>query len=355
MPKKVLVTGGAGFIGSHAAEYYGEQGTPVTVVDNRSRTETLADADQSRDTAVYNWEYLREHYPAIDLIEADIRNYDRLAEIVEGHDAIVHTAGQVAVTASLTDPRPDFEINAKGTFNVLEAARNAGSDPAVVFASTNKVYGDNVNDIPVREQETRYRYDDPDYQAGIPESLSIDDCEHTPYGTSKLAADLYVQDYAVRGELDAAAFRMSCIYGPRQFGNEDQGWVAHFALSTLRGDPLTIFGDGKQVRDVLYVKDLVRAYDAFLSDPREKRALYNVGGGPENTTSLLEFLDLLETQTGTRTDIDFGAWREGDQKVYVSDITRAKRELDWKPRVEFEDGIERYLEWYETVDVCEQS
>jgi len=188
------------------------------------------------------------------------------------------------------------------------------------------VYGDNVNGIPVREEDTRYQYDDPDYQDGIPESLSIDDCEHTPYGVSKLTADLYVQDYADRGEVDAAAFRMSCIYGTRQFGNEDQGWVAHFAISTLRDEPLTIFGDGKQVRDVLYVKDLIRAYDAFLSDPEGKPAVYNVGGGPENTHQLTEFLDILEDETGRRTDISYDEWREGDQKVYVSDISRARNE-----------------------------
>jgi len=349
MPEKVLVTGGAGFIGSHATEFYAEQGTPVTVVDNRSRTDTLADADQTRDTATYNWEFLKEHYSTVNLIEADIREYNRLAEIVDGHDAIVHTAGQVAVTASLTDPRTDFEINTEGTFNVLEAARTADSDPTVVFASTNKVYGDNVNDVPVEERDTRYWYDDPAYENGIPESLSIDDCEHTPYGTSKLAADLYVQDYAIRGKVNAAAFRMSCIYGPRQFGNEDQGWVAHFVLSALRNEPLTIFGDGKQVRDVLYVKDLVRAYDAFLSDPSDKPAVYNIGGGPTNTTSLLEFIDLLESQTGMRPTIDFDDWREGDQKVYVSDIARAKQALNWEPQVDFEDGIDRFLNWYDAT------
>lgn len=345
-PDRVLVTGGAGFVGSHAVEYYAERGADVTALDNLSRVETLETADESRNTAAYNWEFIGDQYPGVDRIEGDVRDESQLKEIVEGHDAIVHTAGQVAVTASIDDPRTDFDVNALGTFNVLEAARRAESDPAVVLASTNKVYGDNVNEIPVREEETRYWYDDPAYDRGIPESLSIDDCEHTPYGVSKLAADLYVQDYAIRGEVDAAAFRMSCIYGPRQFGNEDQGWVAHFAISTLRDEPLTIFGDGKQVRDVLYVKDLIRAYDAFLSDPEGKPAVYNVGGGADNTTSLLEFLDLLETQTEKRTEITFDEWREGDQKVYVSDLSRARDALDWEPTVSFETGIERFLDWY---------
>lgn len=344
---RVLVTGGAGFIGSHTVEYYAERGAEVTALDNLSRTKTLATASTSRDTAAHNWEYIREHYPDVDLIKADIRDKGRLETIVESHDAIVHTAGQVAVTSSLEDPRMDFKINAEGTFNVLEAARKADSDPAVVFASTNKVYGDNVNEIPVHEGETRYLYDDPVYADGIPESLSIDDCEHTPYGTSKLAADLYVQDYAQREEVQAAAFRMSCIYGPRQFGNEDQGWVAHFAISTINDEPLTIFGDGKQVRDVLFVNDLVRAYDAFLAEPEGKPTVYNIGGGPENTTSLLEFLDLLKEKTGKRTDISFDKWRESDQKVYYSDISRARTALDWEPRVTFEEGIDRFLEWYE--------
>lgn len=346
-PERVLVTGGAGFVGSHAVEYYAETGADVTALDNLSRVETLETADESRNTAAYNWEFISDRYPDVELIEADIRDEETLEKIVEGHDAIIHTAGQVAVTASIQDPRNDFEVNALGTFNVLEAARKADSDPTVVLASTNKVYGDNVNEIPVEEEEQRYAYDAPEFEHGIPESLSIDDCEHTPYGVSKLAADLYVQDYAERDELDAAAFRMSCIYGTRQFGNEDQGWVAHFAISTLRDEPLTIFGDGKQVRDVLYVKDLVRAYDAFISNPNGKPAVYNIGGGRENTTSLLEFLDLLEEKTGERVDVSYDEWREGDQKVYISDISRAQDELDWEPRVGFEEGIERFVDWYE--------
>jgi len=344
---RVLVTGGAGFIGSHAAAYYDERGARVTVLDNLSRVDTLADADGSRDTARHNWEYLAANHPDVERVRADVRDRDRLEPLVAGHDGVVHTAGQVAVTTSIEDPRTDFEVNAEGTFNVLEAARKADPSPTVVVASTNKVYGDNINEIPVAEGETRYRYDDPEYADGIPESVSIDDCEHTPYGVSKLAADQYVQDYAHRDEVDAAAFRMSCVYGPRQFGNEDQGWVAHFALSALRGEPITVFGDGKQVRDVLYVEDLLRAYDAFLSDPDGKPPVYNVGGGHSNTTSLLEFVDLLEAKTGTRPDVSFDDWREGDQRVYVSDISRAREELDWEPRVGFEEGIDQFIDWYE--------
>ena len=346
--QRVLVTGGAGFVGSHVVEYYADRGADVTVLDNFSRAETLASSSDDRDTSAYNRAYIRREYPEVELIDGDVRDADRVAAVVEGHDAVVHLAGQVAVTASLDDPRTDFEVNAEGTFNVLEAARRAESDPAVAFASTNKVYGGNVNDVPVPETGDRYRYADPAYDDGIPESLAVDGCEHTPYGTSKLAADLYVQDYAARNDVDAAAFRMSCIYGPRQFGIEDQGWVAHFAISTLEGDPLTIYGDGRQVRDVLYVTDLVRAYDAFLSDPAGKPAVYNMGGGPANTTSLLELLDLLERRTGERTGVEFGDWRAGDQKVYVSDIARAREHLDWRPEVDPETGIGRFVDWYET-------
>lgn len=348
--ERVLVTGGAGFIGSHAAAYYDDNGVDVTVVDNLSRVETLTHADETLDTARHNWAYLADHHPDVERVQADIRNRERITELVATHDGVVHTAGQVAVTSSIEDPRTDFEVNAEGTFNVLEAARLADRNPPVVVASTNKVYGNNINDIAVAEEETRYRYDDPAYTEGIPEAVSIDDCEHTPYGVSKLAADLYVQDYAYRDEVEAAAFRMSCIYGTRQFGNEDQGWVAHFALSALRDEPLTIYGNGKQVRDVLFVDDLIRAYDAFLSNPTGKSPVYNIGGGPSNTTSLLEFVDMLEAKTGTRPDVSFDDWREGDQRIYVSDIARARAELDWEPLVAFEDGIDRFIDWYRSTE-----
>lgn len=347
--ESVLVTGGAGFIGSHTAEFYADRGISVTIFDDLSRAETL-NSDDSRNTAAFNWRYLDRNYEEIRLIEGDVRDQEHIQNVVEGHDAVVHTAGQVAVTASLKDPRSDFKINAEGTFNVLEAARKSETDPAVVFASTNKVYGDNVNRIPVEEKKNRYEFQDPEYQSGVPETVSIDGCEHTPYGVSKLAADLYVQDYAHRNEVDAAVFRMSCIYGPRQFGTEDQGWIAHFILNTLQNEPLTIYGDGKQVRDVLYVTDLVRAYHSFLSDPTGKPAVYNIGGGPDQTTSLVELLELLERLTGNRSDVTFEDWREGDQKVYITDIGRARSVLDWKPKVDLEDGIQRYLNWYQNTE-----
>ncbi|MFB6294544.1 MAG: NAD-dependent epimerase/dehydratase family protein [Candidatus Nanohaloarchaea archaeon] len=343
---RILVTGGAGFVGSHVAEYYAGQGEEVIALDNLSRAEVLADASSDKNTPKYNWNLLKE-MDNVETVKEDVRNAEAVEELADGVDAIVHCAGQVAVTASLEDPREDFSTNAEGTFNVAEAARKSSTDPTVVFTSTNKVYGDNVNDIPVALDGDRYEYADPEFADGIPETLSIDDCEHTPYGASKLAGDIYLQDYADRNEIDAAVFRMSCIYGTRQFGVEDQGWLAHFIISTLQDEGLTIFGDGKQVRDVLWVDDLVRAFDSFIQDPEQTdQTVFNIGGGVGNTLSLLELLDILEEETGQRTEVEFDDWREGDQKVYISDIARAQRELDWGPQVSPRDGVARFLQWY---------
>lgn len=342
----LLVTGGAGFIGSHTAAYYADQGADVTVLDNKSRSDHLQHSTEATAPSSHNWEYLRSTYPEVELVQGDIRDSELVMDLVAGCDGIVHTAGQVAVTTSLEDPVTDFETNARGTLNILEASRKAVSDPTVIVASTNKVYGENLNGMAIREKETRYASTDPAYAHGVPETSDVDGGEHTPYGVSKLAADLYTQDYAARGAIDAAAFRMSCIYGPRQFGNEDQGWVAHFVRSALDDEQLTIYGDGKQVRDVLYVEDLIRAYDAFLSDPAGKPSVYNIGGGPNHTTSLLELLDLIEEKTGHRPSIRFDEWREGDQKIYVSDVSRAREYLDWEPKIGLETGIQRFIDWY---------
>lgn len=329
---KILVTGGAGFIGSQVAEYYALKDEEVVVLDNLSRTR-------------YNWDYL-ERYDNITLVEGDIRDAETLEEVAKDADAIIHAAAQVAVTTSMADPRTDFEINALGTFNVLEAARKSKSSPIVVYCSTNKVYGDNVNRIPVRAEGKRYVFADARYEEGIPEDFPTDLCEHTPYGASKLAGDVYVQDYGRRNEVDTGVFRMSCIYGTRQFGSEDQGWVAHFVISNLLERPLTVYGDGKQVRDVLFVSDLLRAYDAFLKK-RDKYSgeVYNIGGGARFTLSLLELLDFLERETGKKSRVAFADWRPSDQKVYISDIGKAKRELGWEPKVSVNNGVKKLIEW----------
>ena len=341
---KILITGGAGFVGSHVAEYYAKKGDEIIVFDNLSRAELLG---YEKSNAMYNWNCLKK-YGNIELVKGDIREVEKIKDAAKDADVIIHTAAQTAVTTSLIDPRTDFEVNALGTFNVLEAARLSKNNPYVIFCSTNKVYGDNVNKIPVREKEKRYEFADERYKRGIPEDFPTDLCEHTPYGCSKFAADIYIQDYARRNEIDAAVFRMSCIYGTRQFGVEDQGWVAWFTIATLTEKPITIYGDGKQVRDVLYVADLVKAFDASV-EKRDKilQGVYNIGGGAGNTLSLLELLDILEDLTGKRSKITFDEWRPSDQKVYVSDITKAKKELGWTPEVSPREGVGKLVEWVE--------
>ncbi|KXB07195.1 nucleoside-diphosphate sugar epimerase [candidate division MSBL1 archaeon SCGC-AAA382C18] len=338
---RVLVTGGAGFVGSHVAEYYAERGDEVVVLDNLARADLLNQEIKKPD---YNWNYLRDSYSNVELVRGDVREYDDVREVAEDVHAIVHTAAQTAVTASLDDAPTDFRVNALGTFNILEAAKE--EDAAVVYCSTNKVYGDNVNEVLIEEREGRYGFSEPSFEEGISEDFPIDLCEHTPYGCSKLAGDIYVQDYAERNEIDAAVFRMSCIYGTRQFGVEDQGWVAWFALATLLDKPLTIYGDGKQVRDVLYVSDLVRAFDSFIQKRDEiQSGVFNMGGGIDNTLSLLELLDILEDKTGKRPQIEYSDWRPSDQKVYISDISKAKKELEWEPKVDPEEGVGKLVKW----------
>ncbi len=334
-----MVTGGAGFVGSHAAEHFSRSGNEVIVCDNLSRAHTLGSFAQDQS---YNWQYLKRNHPKVDLRATDVRNFQLLESAVREADFIVHVAGQVAVTTSLKDPRTDFEINALGTFNVLEAARL--NDAGVVFCSTNKVYGDNVNTIPVREEAKRYVLDGTSNKQSIDEDLSIDHTGHSPYGCSKLAADIYVQDYAHTYGLKTGVFRMSCIYGERQFGVEDQGWLAWFTIATLTGKPITIYGDGKQVRDTLYVKDLIDAFDRFLGS-NIRHAVFNIGGGSQNTLSLLELLDILQSMTGRRPEVSFSEWRNADQKVYISDIRKVQEMLGWKPRLAPQDGVKRVVNW----------
>jgi len=336
----ILVTGGAGFIGSHVAEAYARQGDRVVVVDNLSRAQLL---HASPRTAEFTWNLLAKT-PNVSCVRGDVRDAALIADIVRDVDAIVHTAGQTAVTTSLTDPVADFETNVVGTFRVLEAARAAGRAIPVVFTSTNKVYGENVNALGVREAGARYVFTS-GHEDGVPETLSVDHTKHTPYGASKLAADLYVQEYGRLYGLPTAVFRMSCICGRRQFGVEDQGWVAHFVISALLGRPLTIYGDGKQVRDVLFVDDLVEAMQAFIARPAAGGLVCNVGGGPRFTLSLLELLDFLERETGRRPPVRFADWRASDQRVYVSDVRRAADVLGWRPRTSPADAVRAMLAW----------
>ncbi|MFN8548356.1 MAG: NAD-dependent epimerase/dehydratase family protein [Candidatus Eisenbacteria bacterium] len=338
MPK-ILITGGAGFIGSHAALHFAGQGWDVRVLDNLSRGRLLKREDPN---AKHNWDRLGAN-PAVERVLGDVRDEATVAAAVREVDAVLHAAAQTAVTTSTVDPATDFETNALGTFRVLEAIRRAGGKAAFVYCSTNKVYGERVNAVPLREGEHRWSFDEA-HASGIPEEFGVDLCEHTPYGCSKLTGDLYAQDFGHLYGIKVGIFRMSCIYGTHQFGMEDQGWVAWFVIAALRGAPLTIFGDGKQVRDVLWVDDLVRAYQAFL-ERGPKVGVFNMGGGPTHTLSLSELVARLESRLGRAVPFTRADWRPSDQKVYVSDIRRAVETLDWRPEVSPAEGVDRLIDW----------
>jgi len=341
LAERVLGTGGAGIIGSHVAEFYASRGYQVRVVDNLSREALLGKPDRH---SRFNWDHLTARGD-IEMIHGDVRDEALVTRLTADVDVIVHAAAQTAVTTSVTHPRPDFTTNAIGTFNVLEGARLSGRQPTIVYCSTNKVYGENVNQVGIREEDRRYRFEDA-FAAGIPETFSIDNCEHTPYGCSKLTGDLYVQDYAHLYGLRCGVFRMSCIYGTRQFGLEDQGWLAWFTIAALTDQPITIFGDGKQVRDVLWVEDLVEAYHAFVTSDIP-HGVFNMGGGPGYTLSLLELLDTLSDHVGRAIRPATADWRPSDQKVYISDITRAGDLLGWQPTTSPDTGVDRLIGWVE--------
>jgi CDP-paratose 2-epimerase len=328
---RTLITGGAGFIGANLARALLADGHAVTLYDNLSRPGSQR-----------NMHWLREQFGGrAELMLGDVRNTQLLTETMRGAEAVIHLAGQVAVTTSVQNPRDDFEINALGTFNVLEAARAQPTPPIVLYASTNKVYG-GMEDVPLAEEPTRYRYRD---MAGIPETQPLD--FHSPYGVSKGAGDQYVHDYARIYGMKTVVFRQSCIYGPRQFGVEDQGWLAHFVIATQLGRPISIYGDGKQVRDMLYVDDLVRAYKLAIERIDKVRGqVFNLGGGPDNALSIwAEVGEMLEELAGHEIPVTYGDWRPGDQPVCVMDITKAERELGWKPEVKVRDGVEKLWNW----------
>jgi CDP-paratose 2-epimerase len=333
MNKKILVTGGAGFVGSNLVNNLLHRGCQVTVFDALLRRGTE-----------HNLAWLREEHPGgrLRFIRGDVREFAAVRAACADADVIYHLAGQVAVTSSVEDPRTDYEINALGTFNVLEAARLSGRRPIVVFTSTNKVYG-GMEDLAVVERTTRYEYRDLPH--GIPESQPLD--FHSPYGCSKGAADQYVRDYGRIYGLPTAVFRMSCIYGPRQFGNEDQGWLAHFLIAALTGKPITIYGDGKQVRDILYVDDLVRAFRLAVEKiDAAAGQVFNIGGGPANTLAVWqEFRELLADLKGEKVPARFADWRPGDQPCYISDIRKVERCLGWRPQIDREMGIRRLWDW----------
>jgi CDP-paratose 2-epimerase len=335
MSKKTLITGGAGFIGSNYCHRLLSRGEEVIIYDNLSRQGTERNLE---------WLYTNFGSKSFQFFQEDIRDEKKVAEAAKSAEVILHLAGQVAVTTSVINPREDFEINALGTFNVLEAARLSGKQPVFLYASTNKVYG-GMEDLVVTEGLRQYSYQD--FPFGISEERPLD--FHSPYGCSKGSGDQYVRDYARIYGIPSVVLRQSCIYGPRQFGIEDQGWVAWFIIAAIFNKSISIYGDGKQVRDLLYIDDLLDAYDCAIANPEISGGnVFNIGGGIKNTMSVwADFGPILSENLGRSISVIFGDWRPGDQKIYVSDIRKAKRLLNWEPKVSLQSGIEKLVKWVE--------
>lgn len=329
---KILIIGGAGFIGTNAADYHLNRGDKVVIFDNFSRYGTLINLQMIENKYKQN----------LSVIQGDIRiDRQKLVEAVSDVDRVYLVAAQVAVTTSVTNPREDFEINALGTFNVLEAIRESDNNPILLFTSTNKVYG-GLEHLDVEEKDGRYEYKD--LHSGVNEDMPLD--FHSPYGCSKGTADQYVRDYSRIFGLKTIVFRQSCIYGINQFGIEDQGWIAHFTISNIYDRPLTIYGDGKQVRDTLYVTDLVEAFNAACEKIDVTNGqIYNIGGGPKNTMSLLELIGYLEKYSGKKLNCSYSDWRPGDQPVFVCDISKAKKDFGWEPKTDVATGIKILSDW----------
>jgi CDP-paratose 2-epimerase len=333
---KILVTGGAGFIGCNIAKRFLDKKAEVIIFDNLSRIGT-----------VKNLEWLKKCTgDKLTFINGDVRNR-QLMELLFNKpdigkiDMVFHMAAQVAVTSSIINPREDFEVNAFGTFNLLEAMRTSKQRPVLINASTNKVYG-KMESARIKETKTRYRY--VSLPKGISEKMPLD--FYSPYGCSKGAADQYILDYARIYGIKTINLRQSCIYGPRQFGVEDQGWVAHFIISAVFNRPITVYGDGKQVRDILFIDDLVDAYLLAIDDIKVTSGkVYNIGGGASNSISLLEFIQMLEDSLGKKIVFKFEDWRPGDQKIYISDIKLAKKDFGWTPRINAKSGIGLLVKW----------
>jgi CDP-paratose 2-epimerase len=319
--RTILVTGGAGFIGSNLTErLLKESDTRVRIFDNFSRSGVAHNV---------KWLQSLPGSKRLEIVKGDVRDARAVRQAASDATEIYHLAAQVAVTTSVTDPLNDFEVNAKGTFHVLEAARLSGRRPFVLFTSTNKVYG-SLKRIAVEVQGQHYQAVSHNFN-GVNETEPLD--FHSPYGCSKGAADQYVRDYARIYDLPTVVFRMSCIAGPRQFGNEDQGWVAHFLYSVLAGKPITIYGDGYQVRDVLHVHDLIDAMMAARASIDHTRGqVFNLGGGMERAVSVMEMLHEIERKTGTRLRLRYSHIRPGDQPLYISDTTKIEQYTGWRAR-----------------------
>lgn len=342
MNGRALITGGAGFIGTNLAYRLLSSGYEVVVLDNLHRPGVDA-----------NLQRLRTDWGTpLRVILADVRDAMAVRRALRDVTDVFHFAAQVAVTHSLERPLEDFDVNARGTLTLLEAIRQCPMPPRLLYTSTNKVYGD-LQDVGLVQDGTRYVATDPHVSArGVGEDRPL--AFHSPYGCSKGAADQYVLDYARTFDIPAVVFRMSCIYGPHQFGTEDQGWVAHFLLRTLNREPVMVYGDGRQVRDILYVEDLLDAMLTARDAMHDVRGqAFNIGGGPTRTISLLELLDRIAGLLGRKNDCEFAPWRAADQRYYVSDCTRFSRLTGWHPKVTIEEGLSRLLAWLEANRVAE--
>lgn len=329
---KIVIIGGAGFIGINASYHFLKKGHEVVIVDNLSRP-----------GSEYNLKRLQAEHSAR-FYNADIRDFDAINKMIQKEgdcDAVLLLAGQVAVTTSVTNPRLDFDINALGTFNVLEAIRLSGHRPLLIYTSTNKVYG-KMEQMGIVQRNGRYEY--ADHPLGIDEGQQLD--FYSPYGCSKGCGDQYVRDYHRIYGLPTVVFRQSCIYGPNQFGIEDQGWVAWFTIATLLKKKFTIYGDGNQIRDILFVDDLVDLYEkAILQKEKCAGEIYNVGGGPAFTMSLNELVAILNDRFNENLQPEQDEWRPGDQKVYVSNIAKVTADLGWKPATGIRQGIDQMADW----------
>lgn len=332
MTKKILITGGAGFIGVNAADRFIRRGYEVTIFDNLSRKGTE-----------HNLTWLNQEHPGkFNFIKGDIRyDLDILKQEIAKCDFIFHLAAQVAVTSSILDPRNDFEINVLGTLNILELVRQSSNQPALIYSSTNKVYGD-LEWLTAEEGDTRYGWKDCPH--GITESTPLD--FHSPYGCSKGAADQYVHDYSRIYRLKTVVLRQSCIYGYHQFGIEDQGWIAWFITALLLGKPLIVYGSGKQVRDILFIDDLTKLYEMIVENiEKVSGKIYNVGGGADNAISLLELLNILKTKYGLNTQFALAEPRTGDQKIFISNNLSLEKDLNWKPGIGIAEGLDKIIYW----------
>ncbi|CAN5368981.1 GDP-mannose 4,6-dehydratase [soil metagenome] len=333
MAKNILISGGAGFIGCNAAQRYALQGARVTIIDQLSRTGSERNLDWINSLKL----------PNVTFLKADIRDAKSISDVFEkeAFDLVLHLAAQVAVTLSIQDPVYDHAVNTLGTLNMLEGLRKSKNPKAYfVFASTNKVYG-GLEDLDISEGDTRYHLTK--LPNGIPESRNLD--FHSPYGCSKGAADQYTRDYARIYGLNTVVFRQSCIYGPQQVGIEDQGWIAWFVRKALQNASVNVYGTGKQVRDLLFIEDLLEAYDlAEANVEKTKGQIYNMGGGPASAKSVIEVLEIIKKDFPDL-NWQFEPWRAGDQKVYISDLSNAERDFGWRPKTSAVEGIARLISW----------